>query len=226
MIKNYDDFCTELLLAGFSLASGGNDEGVFALLKDNADCDCVRWHTGDAETDPWEWRIRVLDERSDIAYGKFFFRKSGYITKQWFPYFLSARRGDASVDDLYDDGKISTLAKGIYDVIRDHGAIPVHEIKHICGCAKEDKGRFDRALTDLQSGMFITTCGRRQKISVSGSEYGWASAMYCTAEMFWGGDVFDAAARITKADAESAIKAQIYKLNPNADAKKISKFIY
>lgn len=26
----------------------------------------VRWHTGDPETDPWEWRIRVLDERDDI----------------------------------------------------------------------------------------------------------------------------------------------------------------
>ena len=31
----------------------------------------------DPETDPWEWRIRVLDERDDIAYAKLFYKKSG-----------------------------------------------------------------------------------------------------------------------------------------------------
>jgi len=41
----------------------------------------VRWHTGDPGTSPWEWRIRVLDERDDIAYPKRFYKKSGYITK-------------------------------------------------------------------------------------------------------------------------------------------------
>ena len=33
MIQNYDDFCRELLKAGFTLGSGGNDEGVFTLLE-------------------------------------------------------------------------------------------------------------------------------------------------------------------------------------------------
>lgn len=79
MIQNYDDFCGELLCAGFSVAAGGNDEGVFGLLKygwNDEPHDCaVRWHTGDPGTDPWEWRVRVLKERRDIAYGKVFFAK-------------------------------------------------------------------------------------------------------------------------------------------------------
>lgn len=57
-IRNYNDFVTELLNAGFSVAGGGNDEGVFGLLKfgwDNQPTDShIRWHTGDPETDPWE----------------------------------------------------------------------------------------------------------------------------------------------------------------------------
>lgn len=33
MIENYGDFCNRLLEARFSLGSGGNDDGVFSLLK-------------------------------------------------------------------------------------------------------------------------------------------------------------------------------------------------
>ena len=73
-IQNYDGFVQNLLTAGFSMG-GGNDEGIFALVPWSWDEvppyeTPVRWHTGLAETDPWEWRMRVLDERRDIAYGK------------------------------------------------------------------------------------------------------------------------------------------------------------
>lgn len=97
-IQNYNDFVTALLSNGFSVG-GGNSEGIYALISwswdENPPYDTpVRWHTGDPETDPWEWRIRVLDERNDIAYAKLFFNKSGYITKEWYPYFLAVRRGN------------------------------------------------------------------------------------------------------------------------------------
>ena len=36
--------------------------------------------------------MRVLDERNDIADTTLFFKKSGFITKEWYPYFLSAER--------------------------------------------------------------------------------------------------------------------------------------
>ena len=38
------------------------------------------WWTGDAETDPWEWR-KVIASHRRIAYGKFFGRKAGFISK-------------------------------------------------------------------------------------------------------------------------------------------------
>ena len=27
----------------------------------------VKWHCGDPKVEPWEWRMRVLEERTDIA---------------------------------------------------------------------------------------------------------------------------------------------------------------
>ncbi|NLM62648.1 MAG: hypothetical protein GX193_11315 [Clostridiales bacterium] len=231
MIRNFEDFCRELLNAGFSLGSGGNDEGVFTLIKFGWDelppPDCkIRWHTGDADTDPWEWRMRVLEERNDIAYGKVFFRKAGYITKEWYPYFLAARRENRSFDEMYGDGLISNYAKRVYDVIREHGSLPIHIIKQLCGFAKEDKSRFDRAIVDLQMGLFITMCGRQHKLSNFGIEYGWASTMFCTVEHFWGSEVTAAAAEISKEEAEEAITGQIYKLNSNADPKRVKAFIF
>ena len=66
-ICNFQDFTAALRDAGMTMG-GENGEGVFTL------CDRfgsnVAWHTGEPETDPWEWRIRVLNECSDIAYGK------------------------------------------------------------------------------------------------------------------------------------------------------------
>ena len=68
-------------------------------------------------------------------------------------------------------------------------------------------------------------CGRQQKISQNGAEYGWASTVFCTTENFWPPEVFEKAASIGTEKAEDAITARIYQLNPNADGKRIVKFI-
>ena len=230
MINNYNDFCIELLKAGFSVASGGNDEGVFGLIRhswnEQPPDSPIRWHTGDAEHDPWEWRIRVLNERTDIAYSKVFFRKAGYITKDWYPYFIAARRGNCSFQDVYSDGLYSQHAKRIYELLLENGSLPLHDIKLNGGFGKEDKSRFDKALTDLQMGLFITMCGQQQKRSNKGEEYGWASTMFCTVEEFWPDETIKKAVTINPVEAEKAITEQIFQLYPNANEKKIKKFIY
>jgi len=83
ILNNFDDFVRILLASGFS-AGGSNDEGVFSIVNYGWEFGSpIIWHTGDPETDPWEWRVRVLNERGDIAYSKCFFRKSGYITREF-----------------------------------------------------------------------------------------------------------------------------------------------
>ena len=108
MINNYNDFITRLLEVGFSGAVFGKDDGVFGLFRYGwgAD-DGLEWHTDNPETDPWLWRIRVLEERNDIVYSKLFFKKAGFITKEWYPYFLAARREGKVFEEEYYYGKIS-----------------------------------------------------------------------------------------------------------------------
>lgn len=228
-IYNYTDFTKELLESGFSMG-GGNSNGIFSLITwDYSQLPPydtpVRWHTGDPETDPWEWRMRVLDERNDIAYAKLFFKKSGYITKAWYPCFLKIRRGNASFAEKYAEGTASHYAKRIYEVLVENEALPLHTLKQLAGFSSEDKAKFDRGLVELQTGMFITMCGRQQKRSKRGEEYGWSSTMFCTTERFFGEEMFEKADTISEQDAVDRITEQIYRLNPDAENKKILKFI-
>ena len=229
MIQNYNDFINSLLYAGFSMG-GGNSEGIFSVVSWSWDGappydTPVRWHTGDPETDPWEWRIRVLDERDDIAYSKLFYKKSGYITREWYPYFLAVRRSGKNFMDEYEDGTISHFAKRIYDVIIENETLPLHAIKQIGGFLKENTSKFDRALVDLQMKMYLTMCGRQQKLSKKGEEYGWSSTVFCTVEKYFGKDIIEKADKIDEREAIEKITEQIYRLNPAAEPKKISKFI-
>ena len=49
------------------------------------------WWSEDSEHDPWEWR-EIIARRGDVAYGKFFDKKAGFISKEWMPYFVNYRR--------------------------------------------------------------------------------------------------------------------------------------
>ncbi len=227
MIRNFEDFCCELQDCGFSMG-GGNAKGIFALIdydwtnQDQLDTP-VKWHCGDPEVDPWEWRMRVLEERTDIAYSKVFFKTSGFITKDWYPYFYAVRRNGESFEDAYEQGRISHTAKRIYDIVSQN-YIALHEIKTQCGFGKEDKSQFDRAIIELQMGFYITMTGRKQKKNKYGIEYGWNSTVFTTVENFWEERDFD----LPKLDAKESyekIKTQILKLNPNAEEKVIRKFI-
>ena len=215
MIRNYEDFCRELNKCGFSMG-GGNGKGIFALIdydwlnQDMLDTP-VKWHCGDPEVDPWEWRMRVLEERTDIAYSKVFFKTSGFITKDWYPYFYAVRGG------------ISHTAKRIHDIVSE-GYVALHEIKALGGFSKEDKAQFDRAMVELQMGMFITMTGRKQKKNKYGIEYGWNSTVFTTVESFWAERDYE----IPELDAEESfekIRQQILILNPMAEEKLIRKFI-
>ena len=217
-INHFNDFIQELRSVGFTIG-GENGEGVFTLS--DAFRESIAWHTEDPETDPWEWRIRVLDEYTDIAYGKLFFRKSGYITKEWYPYFLAVRRGKKELQEEYEEGNVTLMAKRIYDILSEEKELPVHLLKQYGGFSGEDKSGFDKALTQLQMDFYISICGRARKRSRSGEEYGWSSTVFCLTENLFGEEVFRKAGKLSY---EQALK-QIYLQNPQARSAKVNKFI-
>ena len=227
MIHNFDEFCSKLLECGFSMG-GGNAKEIYAVIPYDWKTQELlnppaKWHTGDPETDPWEWRMRVLEEREDIAYAKCFFRTSGYITKEWYPYFYAVRRKGESFEEAYESGTLSYMAKRIYEIVSE-GEIALHEIKQRGRFTKEDNAQFEKAMIELQMRMFITMCGRAQKVNKYGEAYGWSSTVFTTVEDFWEKRGYDLPEYDAKESYEK-IKEQILRLNPEAEQRKMDKFI-
>ncbi|OPJ63811.1 hypothetical protein CLORY_09950 [Clostridium oryzae] len=203
--------------------SGSNGEGIFSLstyFSEN-----IIAHTGDKETDPWEWRIRGITECDDLLYGKLFFNKGGWITKKWLPYFMSVRRAKQTFDEMYYGGLVNNTAKRIYHLICDTPNLSLQEIKNMGGFDKSQKYEFDAALNMLQMKMFVTISGEKYKLSKDGKQYGWPVTTFCRIEDFWGEEVFDLSCSIGFQEAVDKITEQILVLNPKAESKAISKFI-
>ena len=65
-------------------------------------------------------------------------------------------------------------------------------------------------------------CGRKQKTNKLGEGYGWNSTVFCTVENFWGNDL---SSDNSVEEAYESIRKRILELNPEAEEKKIKKFI-
>ena len=218
-ISNYDEFLSARELAGMT-PGGVNGEGVFTLCGFFGSA--VRWHTGDPDTDPWEWRMRVLSEGRGIAYGKFYYGKSGYLTRKWFPYLLAVRRGKSSFEELFAGDE---AARRIYTLIRDNGRLSLHMLKLLGFFSREEKSDFERALTALQSSLFLTMCGQERKLSKEGREYGWNSTVFCLTEEFFGEESFHEAAALSSQNAFETLDRHLLRLNPEADASRRRRFL-
>ncbi|MCK8058657.1 MULTISPECIES: hypothetical protein [unclassified Fusibacter] len=219
-ISDFESFCTELSKIGFCL-SGDNGEGVFSLEPYYAED--IEFHTGDDEKDPWQWRIRAVREKDSISYGKVFLNKSGWITKEWIPHFISMRRKSMSMDKLYSDGLIPAMDKAVYDHIVANVKSSLIDLQLRFG--KENKSEIVKSLVNLQMKLLITTCDETTKISSKGEPYGWPLTVFCTIEEKFGEEVLEEAENLDPKVAYDDIVKQIRLLKADVDEKKMCKFI-
>ena len=76
------------------------------------------WWTGIRQEDPWEWREIIAASR-EVAYGKFFDKKAGFISVEWLPYFANFRRDGYDFDARWEDGLANRREKKIMDLLTD-----------------------------------------------------------------------------------------------------------
>jgi hypothetical protein len=182
-----------------------------------------QWHT-DLPSDPWQWRVNIEKDHK-AAYGKLFDKKPGFISLEWYPIFLAARRKGRSFAEIYSEGLISNYAKQIYDLFKHHKTLAVHEIKSLGGFTKELNSKYENAMCELQMWMFITVNGTKQKISAKGEPYGWPSTAYSTVETWAGHQLIEEAMGIKPGDAMDDIIMRVQDIIPNGEMKKIRRFI-
>lgn len=185
------------------------------------------WWSGDPERNPWEWR-EIIARRGNVAYGKFFDNKAGFISKEWMPRFLNYRRDGYDFDALWEDGKASAKQKKIMDLYgeeftgRDYFS---NELKEKAGFGKGGEKGFDGAVTGLQMEMYLCVRDFRQRTNKKGEQYGWPIAIYTTPEGLWGRDYVTKAYKEAPDRSGAAIAKHISEVYPIATAKQIKNVI-
>ena len=153
------------------------------------------WWTGDPAEDPWEWRELIAASR-EVAYGKFFGGRAGFISLDWLPAFANVRRDGYDFDARWEDGLANRREKRIMDILTDRDSdgemvfpdrqIISTELKKIAGFGKGKEKNFPGITTGLQMQTYLVITGFRRRVNKRGEEYGMAVSIMQPPEAVWG----------------------------------------
>src|SRR5512143_2972792 len=120
-------------------------------------------HSGYEIERTWGWKDESLDKKW-WYYGKLIRDKATLVSLDFLPnfYALSENYGDYERDYLeeYKAGTLTAEAKAIYEALLKHGALDAIRLRRESHLSSESaKGRFDKALTDLQTGLKVIPVG-------------------------------------------------------------------
>ena len=178
------------------------------------------WWSGDAEQDPWEWRY-LMARSGQVAYGKFFGKKGGFISKSWFPHFANWRRDGYDFDSRWEDELAPLRQKRIMDCFAGQDEWFSFALKQRAGFGKGGEKNFEGTVTDLQMGGYLLICDFRQRINKRGIPYGWPISVYTTPEALLGYDHVSSAYAAAPKMSKALIYQQIRKNFPEAAQKEL-----
>jgi hypothetical protein len=111
----------------------------------------------------WGWKDESLDKKW-WYYGKLIRDKATLVSLEFLPnfYALSENFGDYEHDYLeeYKTGQLTSEAKQVYEALLKNGALDAVRLRREAHLSTDtNKGRFDKALTDLQTGLKVLPVG-------------------------------------------------------------------
>lgn len=162
------------------------------------------WWTDD-DMDPWRWRME-LAQCENMAYGKFFDGKAGFITREWFPFFASAARDGYDFDSRADEGLAKPEEKRIMALFNDRNLCDTSYLR----TRSELKKKFDITMTRLMQTSYLIINGFTQRVNKSGEPYGWHIAIYTTPETKWGYEHVTSAYCLKKQEVERCVMTKIH----------------
>lgn len=181
----------------------------------------------------WDWKGPVIQE-TRCAYGKFFSKKAGYITKEWFYDFANYRRDGYDFDARFEDGLSTYEDQYLYNLIASRHSVLSKELKAIGGYIKpkekspdawEPRKGFDTRITRLQMQCYVLTSDFEYEVDKNGSFYGWGIARYATPEEFYGKRWLSKVYKRTPEESYRRIFRHLKKVLPDSDEEEIRKLI-
>lgn len=192
------------------------------------------WWTGIREEDPWEWR-EIMAAGHQVAYGKFFDQKAGFISLEWLPFFANYRRNGYDFDSRYEDGLASRREKKIMDMLtgRDEDGdvtfpddqILSTELKKKAGFGKGGEKNYPGIITGLQMQTYLVITDFHRRENKRGEEYGMPVSVLLPPEAVWGYEHVTGAYNESPRESYGRIISRIKEKFPDAQDADIIKMI-
>ena len=167
---------------GFLPLLNSGVRGFSAEESVSDDCRYVVFDDGGWDWPLWKWKGPVVTE-GNCVYGKFFDKKAGFISREWWPDFYNYRR---SQHPLPAEGSIEDT---ILTVLGQNGSLITRELRAACGFdGPKMRSKFDGYVTRLQMACLIVTEDFVYPTDKHGREYGWGWSLLTTPEALFGRD--------------------------------------
>ena len=128
----------------------------------------------------WNWKGPITTE-GDCVYGKFFNKKAGFVSREWWPDLYNWRRHSHPAPPA------ASIEETILMTLREHGSLITRELRAACGFSgTKMRSRFDGYVTRLQMACRIVTQDFVYPRDKHGHEYGWGWALLTTPEQLLG----------------------------------------
>lgn len=188
------------------------------------------WWTGDPQQDPWEWR-EIIASKREVAYGKFFGGKAGFISIEWLSVFANYRRLGFDFDARWEEGLANRREKLIMDMLteRDEDGETVFvqkdilstELKKLCGFGKGGEKNFPGITAGLMMQTYLTIVDFRRRVNRKGGEYGMPVSVLMPPEAVWGYERVTSCYSESPEDSWRRIKEHTKKMFPRSSEESI-----
>lgn len=183
----------------------------------DSDCRYVVFPDGGWDWPMWKWKGPAVTD-GGLVYGKFFNKKAGFISREWWPDFCNYRR---SRHPIPEEGSIED---SILNILRENGSLITRELRAACGfTGPKMRSKFDGYVTRLQMGCHIVTEDFVYPRDRHNREYGWGWSLLTTPEQLYGKE----ACQCERSAEESLERlwAQFRKIVPEATDAQIKRLI-
>ena len=160
------------------LDSGINGFSAEEIVDD--DCRYVVFPDGGWDWPLWKWKGSIVTD-GGCVYGKFFNKKAGFISKEWWPDFYNYRRSKNSIPEE------ESIEGAILMTLCEHGSMITRELRAACDFTGPGmRSKFDGYITRLQMGCYIVTEDFVYPHDKHNHEYGWGWSLLTTPEFLYG----------------------------------------
>ncbi len=209
-LHTYGDFLARIDQAGFLFLSDVLS-GMPSVWSETAD---AQWHTGDPDTDPWQWKDRAAAEKR-LAFGCVLGGHKGFIAPRLYAAFVRACQPDGALEERHDEGLVKPAVWDLWQCFEETPVLGSNDLNRLWKQSGRKSGGLEGAIRELQREFWITVSGNRRKLDRFGQPTGWAHLLYERVDIWAPAEWLAPAAGMSAAQARASILDAARRMAPD-----------